>query len=535
MTDYEIYKEHQMIPIAKIAKKLGLKNKHLEYYGQYKAKINLREVKTDRKGKLILVTSINPTSSGEGKTTMSIGLADGMNLLGKKTCLALRQPSLGPVFGIKGGATGGGRAQVVPMDEINLHFTGDFHAITSANNLLSALIDNHIFQGNEQKIETVAFNRCLDMNDRALRTCTVAEGREERFNITAASEMMSILCLSENLEDLKERIGNIVIGFTKTKKPVLAKDIEAQNACAILLKDALKPNLAQTLYGNPAIVHCGPFANIAHGCNSIAATKAAMRLADYCVTEAGFGADLGAQKFLDFKCKTFGLVPSCVVVVATIKAIKLNGNGVADSEKLTSGLCNLKRHLENMKNFGMNVVCTLNHFFRDTDAEVEEVRALCVKEGIPFEVSKAFANGAKGAADLAKLVIETCEKPSAIQFTYNEDDTIAKKIEKITKKIYRAKEVEYSDEAKAQLKIIEKDYPNFGVIIAKTQYSFTDNKELLGAPADFTFHISRLEVKGGAGFIVAVSGSMMLMPGLGKVPAAVKMKMDSNGNIEGLF
>ncbi len=551
MTDIEIARNTKYLPIVKVAKKLKIKESELELYGKYKAKLSID--KLNPKGKLILVTAINPTSAGEGKTTVSIGLADGLSEIGKKVCLALREPSLGPVFGIKGGATGGGYSQIVPMEDINLHFTGDFHAITSANNLLSAMIDNHIHQGNLLNIDTnhIFHKRCVDMNDRALRQIECGLGgktngvpRMDGFNITSASEVMAILCLASDIEDLKKRLGDIMIGLNMDGKPVYAKDLHAQDAMAILLKDAIRPNLVQTLIGTPAIVHCGPFANIAHGCNSNNATRLAMSLADYCVTEAGFGADLGAEKFLDVKCRVSGLKPNCVVVVATIRALKLHG-GVDKNElkkenvdALRLGLPNLIKHISNIKDvYKLPVVCAINQFSDDTQNEINIVKEEVEKLGVKAILSNVFGKGGKGAIDLAKEVVELCNSDnSKFAFAYDNVDSIEEKITKIATKIYGANGVVLTDKAKESLKNInELGLSHYPVVIAKTQYSLSDNKNLLGRPQDFTITIRDLEIRNGAKFIVALAGDMMLMPGLSKTPAAVNMHIDNDLIIEGLF
>lgn len=551
MTDIEIAKSYKMQPIVKIAKKIGLKSSNLILYGNFKAKINLsiNDVKNKKNGKLVLVTAINPTTAGNGKTTVSIGLADAMRLLKKKSCLALREPSLGPVFGMKGGATGGGYSQIVPMEDINLHFNGDFHAITSANNLLSSLIDNHIFQGNELGIEKVLFKRCLDVNDRALRNVVVANGknetsREENFTITAASEIMSIMCLSNNLEELKNRLGNILVGLNKLGKPVYAKDLKAENAMAILLKDALKANLVQTLGGTPAIVHLGPFANIAHGCNSVVATNLAMKLSDYCITEAGFGADLGAEKFLDFKCREMGVKPNCVVLVATIPALKLHGGENKNNlktenvEAVKIGLGNLHAHINILKNiYKLPLVVTLNKYVSDTEAEIGIVRNFVENLNCDFAVNEVWEKGGNGAIDLAQKVINACEKDNnSFEFAYDLHDDIKTKIAKLSEKIYGTTKINYSANAEKSLEEIK----NLGcdklpIIVAKTQYSLSDNPELLNAPKGFQITVRDLEIRSGAGFIVVLLGAMLLMPGLSKNPAAINMTIDNEENITGLF
>ncbi len=551
LSDIEIAENCKLKDVRKIAKKLGLKEDRLELYGNFKAKIDLKQL--NPKSKLILVTAINPTSSGEGKTTVSIGLADGMAKLGKKVCLALREPSLGPVFGIKGGAAGGGYAQIVPMADINLHFTGDLHAVTAANNLLCAMIDNHIFRGNALKIKDVYFRRCLDMNDRALRYVTLSceagnmkgcqsYNRGENFEITAASEIMAILCLATDIADLKERIGNIVVGINEDGEYVRARELNAQGAMATLLKDAIKPNLVQTLEGTPAIVHGGPFANIAHGCNSIRATYTAMSLADYTVTEAGFGADLGAEKFLDAKCRIAGIQPDCIVVVATVKALKLHGG--ADKEHLTeenlpalkAGLPNLLKHVENMTSvYNKPVVVAMNRFATDTFAEIGEVLNECEAAGANVVFTDVFMKGGEGGRELAAQVIKECEKKTELHYAYDLNDGIVKKIEDVVKKVYGGDGAEFSDEALEKIKHIEDSgIRGLPVIIAKTQYSLSDDPKQLARPTGFKIHVRDIIYKGGANFIVAVAGDIMLMPGLGKTPAAERIDVDADGNITGL-
>lgn len=551
LSDIEIAESCKMRDIREIAKKLALNEDSLELYGKYKAKIDLKQVKPQ--SKLVLVTAINPTASGEGKTTVSIGLADGMSLLGKKVCLALREPSLGPVFGIKGGAAGGGYAQVVPMADINLHFTGDLHAITAANNLLCAMIDNHIFRGNALKIKEVYFRRCMDMNDRALRDITLnceagnmkgceSYARKEGFEITAASEIMAILCLATDLADLKKRIGNIVVGVDENGGYVRASRLNAQGAMTTLLKDAIKPNLVQTLEGTPAIVHGGPFANIAHGCNSIRATYTAMTLADYAVTEAGFGADLGAEKFLDTKCRVAGIQPDCVVVVATVKALKLHGG--ADKSTLSeenipalrAGLPNLLKHVENIvKVYNKPAVVAMNRFATDTRAEIDEVLNACKAAGAKAVFTDVFLKGGEGGKELAEAVIAECEKKSELRYSYNLNDGIVKKIEDIVKNIYGGDGADFSDEALKKINEIEsKGIKGLPVIIAKTQYSLSDDATKLARPAGFKIFVRDIIYKGGANFIVAVAGSIMLMPGLGKVPSAEHIDIDADGKIVGL-
>lgn len=553
MTDIEIARNYKMQPINKIAKKLGLKGADLIRYGENKAKIKLSmEDLQDRKsGKLVLVTAINPTTAGNGKTTVSIGLADALWLLKKKSCLALREPSLGPVFGMKGGATGGGYSQIVPMEDINLHFNGDFHAITSANNLLASLIDNHIFQGNELNLDSnkIFFKRCLDVNDRALRNVIVSNGknetpREEHFTITAASEIMSIMCMSKNLEELKIRLGNILVGLTKSGTPVFARDLKAENAMAILLKDALKPNLVQTLAATPAIVHLGPFANIAHGCNSVVATNMAMKLADYCITEAGFGADLGAEKFLDFKCREMGVKPNCIVLIATIPALKLHGGEdknnlkAANLNAVKEGLQNLNAHINILKNiYKLPLVVTLNKYTTDTEPEIEIVKNFVEEKGCEFAVNEVWAKGGSGAVELAKKVVAACEKSNDdFEFAYDLNDDIKTKIAKLSQKIYGTTKINYTEQAENSIKEICKlGFENLPVIVAKTQYSLSDKAELLNAPKDFEITVRDLEIRSGAGFIVVLLGAMLLMPGLSKNPAAINMTIDNNEIITGLF
>ncbi len=547
LSDIEIAKNCKMKDIGEIAAKLGLSEENIERYGKYKAKICAEHTK--KQGKLVLVTAINPTASGEGKTTVSIGLADGMARQGKKVCLALREPSLGPVFGIKGGAAGGGYAQVVPMEEINLHFTGDLHAITAANNLLCAMLDNHIFRGNELDIdpEKIYFRRCLDMNDRALRNITVGqrgEGveREEHFEITAASEIMAILCLATSLQDLQRRIGNIIVGENRRGEYVFARDLKAEGAMTALLKDAVKPNLVQTLEGTPAIVHGGPFANIAHGCNSILATYTALSLADWVVTEAGFGADLGAEKFLDTKCRVAGIQPDCVVVVATVKALKLHGG--ADKASLSEenlaalekGMPNLYKHIENIQNvYKKPVVVAMNRFASDTPAEIECVMRGVEKAGAKAVFTDVFLKGGEGGRELADAVCEAAMQESELQYSYDLNDSIEKKISDIVKNVYGGDGASFSEIAKEKIAEAEaRGYGKLPVIIAKTQYSLSDDAKLLARPQGFTVHVRDIIVKGGAEFVVAVAGNIMLMPGLGKVPAAEHIGVDEKGEIFGL-
>ena len=547
LSDIEIAKQCKMQKIGKIAAKLGLKEEQIEHYGKYKAKITADF--SARKGKLVLVTAINPTASGEGKTTVSIGLADGMSRIGKKVCLALREPSLGPVFGIKGGAAGGGYAQVVPMEDINLHFTGDLHAITAANNLLCAMLDNHVFRGNELDIdpEKIYFRRCLDMNDRSLRNITIGqkgEGveREEHFEITAASEIMAILCLATSLKDLKRRIGNIIVGENRKGEYVYARDLKAEGAMTVLLKDAVKPNLVQTLEGTPAIVHGGPFANIAHGCNSIIATYTALSLADWVVTEAGFGADLGAEKFLDTKCRVAGIQPDCIVIVATVKALKLHGGAdkanlaQEDLAALEKGMPNLYKHIENMKNvYRKPVVVAMNRFATDTPAEIEAVMRGVAQAGAQAVFTDVFLKGGEGGEELAKAVCAAAQEKSELHFSYDLNDPIKKKISDVVKNVYGGAGVTFSELAEEKIADAEKrGYGKLPVIIAKTQYSLSDDAKLLARPTGFTVHVRDIIVKGGAEFVVAVAGSIMLMPGLGKHPAAEHIDVDERGETVGL-
>ena len=547
LSDIEIAKQCKMQEIGKIAAKLGLKEEQIEHYGKYKAKITADF--SARKGKLVLVTAINPTASGEGKTTVSIGLADGMSRIGKKVCLALREPSLGPVFGIKGGAAGGGYAQVVPMEDINLHFTGDLHAITAANNLLCAMLDNHIFRGNELDIdpEKIYFRRCLDMNDRSLRNITIGqkgEGveREEHFEITAASEIMAILCLATSLKDLKRRIGNIIVGENRKGEYVYARDLKAEGAMTVLLKDAVKPNLVQTLEGTPAIVHGGPFANIAHGCNSIIATYTALSLADWVVTEAGFGADLGAEKFLDTKCRVAGIQPDCIVIVATVKALKLHGGAdkanlaQEDLAALEKGMPNLYKHVENMKNvYRKPVVVAMNRFATDTPAEIEAVMRGVAQAGAQAVFTDVFLKGGEGGEELAKAVCAAAQEKSELHFSYDLNDPIKKKISDVVKNVYGGAGVTFSELAEEKIADAEKrGYGKLPVIIAKTQYSLSDDAKLLARPTGFTVHVRDIIVKGGAEFVVAVAGSIMLMPGLGKHPAAEHIDVDERRETVGL-
>lgn len=556
-SDIEIAQETQMEPIAKIAEKLGIDDKYVESYGKYKAKIDynmLNDYQDKKDAKLVLVTAINPTPAGEGKTTTTVGLGDALNLYGKKAVIALREPSLGPVFGVKGGAAGGGYAQVVPMEDINLHFTGDMHAIGAANNLLAAMLDNHIQQGNALGIDPrrITWKRCVDMNDRQLRFIVdglngKANGtpREDGFDITVASEVMAILCLSHNIIDLKERLAKIVVGYTYQDQPVTAGDLKAQGAMAALLKDALKPNLVQTLAHNPAFIHGGPFANIAHGCNSLMATQTALKVGDYVVTEAGFGADLGAEKFLDIKCRISGIRPSVVVIVATVRALKYNG-GVAKAdlsqenlEALEKGLPNLLRHIENItQGFGLPAVVAINRFPTDTEAELNLVYDSCKKLGVNVALSEVWAKGAEGGLELAKEVVRLAEENEnpQINFTYDVDMSIKDKINAIATKIYRADGVNYAPAALKDIKQLEDlGYDHLPICVAKTQYSFSDDAKKLGAPTDFKITVAKVKVSAGAGFIVVMTGDIMTMPGLPKVPSAEKIDVDANGVISGLF
>ena len=558
-SDIEIAQECEMLPITQIAEKAGIDDKYLEQYGKYKAKIDYNLLKeSDKKdGKLILVTAINPTPAGEGKTTTTVGLADAMQKMGKKVMVALREPSLGPVFGVKGGAAGGGYAQVVPMEDINLHFTGDFHAIGAANNLLAAMIDNHIFQGNELNIDPrkITWRRCVDMNDRQLRNVVDGLGgrtngmpREDGYDITVASEIMAVLCLASDIKDLKERLSRIIIGYTYGKvseqKPVTAGDLHAEGAMTALLKDALKPNLVQTLEHVPAIVHGGPFANIAHGCNSVTATKMAMKLADYAITEAGFGADLGAEKFLDIKCRMADLHPSAVVLVATVRALKSHG-GVTkpdlnkpNVEAVRKGAANLERHIDNIKNgFGLPVCVAINAFPTDTPEEMAVIEEVCAKAGVKCALSEVFAKGGEGGKALAETVLSIMpEAPQPIQYTYDLGASLPEKIEAVAKKIYRADGVTYTPAAKKMLDdLAAMGYGELPVCIAKTQYSFSDNAKLTGAPTGFKMNVREVRLSAGAGFVVVICGSIMTMPGLPKHPAAMDIDVDAEGRITGLF
>ncbi len=553
LTDIEIAGLAKMLPITEIAKKLSVDEDYLELYGKYKAKFSeelFDAVKDKPDGKLILVTAINPTPAGEGKTTTSVGLGEAMPKIGKNAIIALREPSLGPVFGIKGGAAGGGYAQVVPMEDINLHFTGDMHAITAANNLLCALLDNHLQQGNLLGIDQrkILFKRCLDMNDRALRYVNVGLGgkingvpREDGFQITVASEVMAILCLCSDLEDLKRRLGNILVAYNYSGEPIFARDLKAEGAMAALLKDAIKPNLVQTLENTPAIMHGGPFANIAHGCNSIRATRLALKLADYCITEAGFGSDLGAEKFMDIKCRLAGLSPSAVVLVATVRALKYNG-GVAKAdlkaenlEALKVGIVNLGAHIENMKKYGVPVVVAINRFDTDTDAELKIIEEYCEALGADFALSEVFAKGGDGALELARKVVAACDKESNFAPIYDAKLPIKEKITAIAKTIYGADGVNFTAEAEKNIKDIEKLGEGMPVCMAKTQYSLSDNEKALGRPTGFTITVREVKISAGAGFVVALTGSIMTMPGLPKVPAANNIDINADGKITGLF
>ena len=554
-TDIQIAQEATMLPIKDVAASIGIKEDDLELYGKYKAKISdelINRTKKNPNGKLILVTAINPTPAGEGKTTTSVGLGEAFGRLGKKALIALREPSLGPCFGIKGGAAGGGYAQVVPMEDLNLHFTGDFHAITSANNLLAALLDNHIQQGNELGIDPrqIVWKRCMDMNDRVLRNIVVGLGskmdgmvREDHFVITVASEIMAILCLADDMADLKKRLGRVIVAYTFDGKPVTADDLQATGSMAALLKDALKPNLIQTLEHTPAIVHGGPFANIAHGCNSVRATKTALKLADYVITEAGFGADLGAEKFFDIKCRMAGLKPDAVVLVATIRALKYNGGVPKDElsaenlDALKAGIVNLEKHIENLHKFGVPVVVTLNSFVTDTKAETDFVEQFCKERGCEFALSEVWEKGGEGGIDLANKVLETIEhKESNFKVLYDDSLSLKEKIETVAKEIYGADGVTYSPAAEKELKrITDLGMGDFPVCMAKTQYSLSDDAKKLGRPSGFKINVREVYASAGAGFVVAVNGSIMTMPGLSKKPAAYGIDVDDNGVITGLF
>ena len=555
LTDIEIAKQADIKPISDIAEKLGISADELEFYGKYKAKLPLsllKKYENKEDGKLILVTAINPTPAGEGKTTVTVGLGEAMNRIGKKAVIALREPSMGPVFGIKGGAAGGGYAQVIPMEDINLHFTGDMHAITAANNLLCAIIDNHIQQGNELRIDPrrILFKRCLDMNDRALRNVVIGLGgkvngvpREDGFMITVASEIMAILCLSSGIKDLKERLGSILTAYTYDGTPVYARDLNAVGSMAALLKDAIKPNLVQTLENTPALMHGGPFANIAHGCNSVMATRMAMKLGDYCITEAGFGADLGAEKFLDIKCRCAGLKPSCVVIVATIRALKYNG-GVPKTElskentvALKNGIVNLETHIENMRKYGLPVVVAINRFATDTEAEIETIEAFCKEKDVPVSLTEVFARGGEGGKELAEKVVKTIEtKEAHFKPIYDEKLSIKEKLNVLAKEIYRAGDVVFTSNAEKAISEIEKlGKDKLPICVAKTQYSLSDDPQKLGSPKGFTLTVRDVRLSAGAGFIVALTGDIMTMPGLPKQPAAYKIDVDDDGNVSGLF
>ena len=550
MEDIEIARSAKLKNVMEITNKLNIPESEVEPIGKYKAKISLNyleNLKNKKEGKLILVTAINPTPLGEGKTTTSIGLADGLNAINKNAILALREPSLGPVFGIKGGATGGGHSQVAPMEDINLHFTGDIHAITSANNLLSAIIDNHIFQGNELGFEKITWKRCVDLNDRALRTVEIGLSgeknmtpREDHFDITVASEIMAIFCLATSIKDLKRRLGNIIVGYNKQGNPIYCHDLNAEGSLTVLLKDALNPNIVQTLENNPAIIHGGPFANIAHGCNSILATKMALKLGDYTVTEAGFGADLGAEKFLDIKCRQMGISPDAVVIVATLRALKYHGGVAKDEvnneneEALKEGINNLLKHVENIKKYGLNPIVAINKFTSDTEKEIEILQNE-LEGKVEFSLLENWAKGGIGAKDLAEKVVRICEKPKNFNPIYELNLSLEEKIEKVAKEIYGAKNVLYSEEAKIDIEQIRNLAKNMPVCIAKTQYSFSDDPKNLLCKNPFDIHISSVELKNGAEFVVVKTGKIMTMPGLPKNPAAENIDIDENGNIVGIF
>ncbi len=553
MTDIEIAKNVKLENIENIAKKAGIEPEDIECYGKYKAKISdkiFEKVKKQENGKLVLVTAISPTPLGEGKTTISIAIADGLQKIGKKSMLCLREPSLGPVFGIKGGATGGGHSQVAPMEDINLHFTGDIHAITSANNLLSAMIDNHIYFGNELKFKKVVWKRCVDLNDRQLRTVNTGLSgeskivqREDHFDITVASEIMAIVCLSNDIFELREKLGNIIVGYNEEDKPIYAKDLKAQGAMAVLLKDAIKPNLVQTLEHTPALIHGGPFANIAHGCNSIRATKLALKLSDYTITESGFGADLGAEKFLDIKCKKFGIKPDAVVLVTTIKALKYHGGVEKENiqkeniEAIKNGLHNLYKHIDNIKNkFGLNVIVALNKYYTDTKEEIDFLTQKLKEKQIEISIVEGWEKGGEGAIDIANKIVELANKNSNLNYMYELEDDIKTKIFKVSTKIYGAKDVIYSKEAEEQIEKINLfGYSNLPICIAKTQYSFSDDPKNLECKNDYSINVKSVELKAGAGFIVVLAGNIMTMPGLPKIPAAENIDIDKDGNIIGLF
>ncbi len=552
MTDIEIARNTKLEKINEIAKKVGIQEDDIELYGKYKAKISnevFAKLKEKNDGKLILVTAISPTPLGEGKTTISIAIADGLRKIGKNSILALREPSLGPVFGIKGGATGGGKVQVAPMEEINLHFTGDIHAITAANNLLSSLIDNHIYFGNELDIQEIVWKRCVDLNDRQLREIETGLSeekniipRKDKFDISVASEIMAIVCLSENLSQLKEKLGNIIIGYNSKKEPIYARDLKAEGAMTVLLKDAIKPNLVQTLEHTPAIIHGGPFANIAHGCNSIIATKLALKLSDYVVTEAGFGADLGAEKFLDIKCRKADIKPDAIVIVATVKAIKYHGGiekekiQIENLEGIEKGIHNLFKHIDNLKKFGANVIVALNKYNTDTIAEIDLIRKKLQQKNVQLSVVEGWEKGGEGATDIANKLVKLVEEKTPIKYIYDLNETIKSKIEKVAKNIYGAKEIEYSDEANENIdKITKMGYGKLPICIAKTQYSFSDDPKNLECKNDYNITVRNVELKSGAGFIVVLAGKIMTMPGLPKIPAAENIDIDENGNIVGIF
>lgn len=553
MGDIEIARSASLKKITEIAKELNIDEEEIEQYGKYKAKISdevTKKIENNKDGKLVLVTAMSPTPLGEGKTTISISIADGLRKIGKKSILALREPSLGPVFGIKGGATGGGHAQVAPMEDINLHFTGDIHAITSANNLLSAMIDNHIYHGNELQINKVVWKRCVDLNDRQLRRVNTGLSeeakivpREDSFDITVASEVMAILCLSKDIKDLKEKLGNILIGYNKNSEPIYAKDLKAEGSMAVLLKDAIKPNLVQTLENTPALIHGGPFANIAHGCNSIIATKMAMKLADYTITEAGFGADLGAEKFLDIKCRKAGIKPDAVVCVATIKALKYHGGTPKDKileenmESLEKGMSNLYRHINNLKEkFGLNVIVAINKYNTDTETELNFVKTELEKINVSSSIVESWAKGGDGAIDIAQKLVKLTEQEEHFKYIYELNESIKEKIDKISTEIYGAKNVIYSEKALKNIKRIEElGYSNLPVCIAKTQYSFSDDAKKLQCDEPFEINVRDVEIKAGVGFVVALAGKIMTMPGLPKVPSAESIDIDDNGEIVGIF
>ena len=553
MEDIEIARNTQLEKITKIAEEMNIQEDQLEQYGKYKAKISpevYKNLKDKKVGKLILVTAINPTPLGEGKTTMAIGLADGLRKTGKNAVLALREPSLGPVFGIKGGATGGGHSQIAPMEDINLHFTGDIHAITSANNLLSAMIDNHIYFGNELGFDRVVWKRCVDLNDRQLRVVNTGLSQEKNivprmdgFDISVASEIMAIFCLATDINDLKRRIGNIIVGYTKENKPITAKDLKADGAMTVLLKDAINPNLVQSLEQTPAIVHGGPFANIAHGCNSIIATKLALKLGDYVVTEAGFGADLGAEKFLDIKCRKANLKPDAVVCVATIKALKYHGGMPKEDiknesiEYLAKGFKNLERHVDNLKNcYSLNVIVAINKYTHDTEAEIKFLQEKLQEKGINLSLVESWEKGGEGAKDLAQKIVDLVQEPSDFKFAYELNETIENKIKAVAQKIYGAEDVEFTEEAKLHIKEIEDlGYSNLPVCIAKTQYSFSDDPKNLECKEPFNIHVQDVVLRAGAEFIVVLTGKIMTMPGLPKIPSAENIDLDENGNIVGIF